>query len=321
MVQPSSSPYTAALQLLVELLRQGQKTIVFTKARRITELLYSWLRQQEPALAARVASYRAGFLPEERRAIEASLLDGRLQGVTLHLGARARHRRRRPRRLLLVGWPGSVMATWQRSGRVGRTLHGQVRESLTALVALPDALDQWVVRHPEELLARPCEPLVVDPGNEVVARQHLPCAAAEMPLERGPDAAYLARHAGAVTELLGGHELRQSDDGERLSRAPATAPPGVAARRRETFAIVQARGGRVIAPSTACASTSSATPARSTSTPDGSTWCARSTPAPAACWSSPPPPIGTPPRWRRRRQRSWRYLPNGRATRRRPAAT
>jgi len=47
-------------------------------------------------------------------------------------------------------------------------------------VALPDALDQWVVRHPEELLARPCEPLVVDPGNEVVARQHLPCAAAEL---------------------------------------------------------------------------------------------------------------------------------------------
>ena len=57
------------------------KTIVFTKARRITELLYSWLRRQEPALAARVASYRAGFLSEERRRIEQSLFEGKLDGV------------------------------------------------------------------------------------------------------------------------------------------------------------------------------------------------------------------------------------------------
>ena len=81
LVQPESSPYTAALHLLVEMLEAGQKTIVFTKARRITELLYSWLRQQRPELAARVASYRAGFLAEERRQIENDLFAGRLQGV------------------------------------------------------------------------------------------------------------------------------------------------------------------------------------------------------------------------------------------------
>ncbi len=245
MVQPSASPYTAALQLLVELLRQGQKTIVFTKARRITELLYSWLREQEPALAARVASYRAGFLPEERREIEASLLSGRLQGVistsALELGIDVGGLDA----CVLVGWPGSVMATWQRSGRVG-TDEGP-SESLTALVALPDALDQWVVRHPEELLARPCEPLVVDAGNEVVARQHLPCAASEMALERGPDGAYLARHEGVVAELLGTHELRQSEDGERLYARARRPHRHVSLRGGgETFAIVQARGGRTI---------------------------------------------------------------------------
>jgi len=242
-VQPSASAYTTALQLLVELLRQGQKTIVFTKARRITELLYTWLRQQEPELASRVASYRSGFLPEERRRIERSLSNGSLAGVistsALELGIDVGGLDA----CVLVGWPGSVMATWQRSGRVGR--HG--RESLTALVALPDALDQWLVRHPEELLGRPCEPLVVDPGNEVVARQHLPCAAAEMALERGPDAGYLARHAGAVTELLGTHELRESDDGERLHARARRPHRGISLRGGgETFAIVEARGGRVV---------------------------------------------------------------------------
>src|SRR5688500_15171409 len=243
LLQPSSSPYTATLQLLVELLRRGLKTIVFTKARRITELLYRWLRAQEPDLARRVASYRAGFLPEERRRIEAELFAGTLQGVistsALEMGIDVGGLDA----CILVGWPGSVMATWQRSGRVGR----QGRESLTALVALPDALDQWFVRHPEELLARPCEPLVVDPGNEPVARQHLPCAAAEEPLERDVDAGYLGAHADTVGELVGGHELRASADG-RLLYARGRRPHRGAGLRGggETFAIATLGDGRVI---------------------------------------------------------------------------
>jgi len=67
LLQPEVSPYTSALNLFTELLKRGAKTIVFTKARRITELLYSWLRKREPDLALRVSAYRSGFLPEERR--------------------------------------------------------------------------------------------------------------------------------------------------------------------------------------------------------------------------------------------------------------
>src|SRR6185295_19826420 len=59
LLRPDASPYTAALRLFLRCLEAGQKTIVFTKARRITELLYSWLRRQEPRWASRVASYRS----------------------------------------------------------------------------------------------------------------------------------------------------------------------------------------------------------------------------------------------------------------------
>ncbi len=45
---------------------------------------------------------------------------------------------------LLVGYPGTVAATWQRGGRVGRA----DRESLIALIAQPDALDQYFMHHP-----------------------------------------------------------------------------------------------------------------------------------------------------------------------------
>jgi DEAD/DEAH box helicase domain-containing protein len=212
--RPEASPYTLALQLFVRCLRAGLKTIVFTKARRITELLYSWLRREEPALAARVASYRAGFLPEERRRIEGALFEGRLDGVistsALEMGIDVGGLDA----CILVGYPGSMMATWQRSGRVGRA----GKESLTAMVALPDALDQFFLDHPEQFLERPCERLVVDPANDPVSRAHLICAAAEMPLSPADDRTYLAAHGDRVGALLrGGHLLEADDTGELYS--------------------------------------------------------------------------------------------------------
>jgi DEAD/DEAH box helicase domain-containing protein len=209
--RPEASPYTLALRLFVKLLEAGLKTIVFTKARRITELLYSWLRRENPALAARVASYRSGFLPEERRRIEGALFEGRLDGVistsALEMGIDVGGLDA----CILVGYPGSVMATWQRSGRVGRS----GRESITALVAMPDALDQYFLDHPDQLLGRPYERLIVDPVNDPVSRAHLVCAAAEMPLCRDDDRPYLARHDERLGLLLRqGHLLEAVDSGD-----------------------------------------------------------------------------------------------------------
>ncbi len=226
--QPSSSPYTTTLDLLIALLEAGLKTIVFTKARRITELLYTWLRQQAPDAAKRVASYRSGFLPEERRRIEKRLFEGELDAVistsALEMGIDVGGLDA----CILVGFPGSVMATWQRSGRAGR----EERESLTALVALPDALDQYLLEHPAQFAERSCEQLLLDPFNEPVARAHLVCAAAEQPLSKRLDAAYLERHRGVVDELVAAGELGESEAGEELY-----------ARRSRPHGSVNLRGG------------------------------------------------------------------------------
>lgn len=227
LVRPEASPYTLTLELLTALVGSGQKTIVFTKARRITELLYGWLQRKDRELSRRVACYRSGFLPEERREIEAKLLSGELDAVistsALELGIDIGGLDA----CLLVGFPGSMMATWQRSGRVGR----RGRESLTALVALPDALDQYLLEHPDELLARPCEPLLFDPENEPVARIHLECAAAEEPLSRVEDARYLERHAAVVGDLLRDGTLAETRQGA-----------GLVARRRRPQRDVNLRG-------------------------------------------------------------------------------
>ncbi|HSG40954.1 MAG TPA: Zn-binding domain-containing protein, partial [Thermoanaerobaculia bacterium] len=238
--RPAASPYTTALQLFVRLVNAGLKTIVFTKARRITELLYSWLRRQEPALAKRVASYRAGFLVEERRSIERALFEGRLDGVistsALEMGIDVGGLDA----CILVGYPGSMMATWQRSGRVGR----DGRESITAMVALPDALDQYFLDHPQEFLERPCERLIVDPVNDPVSRAHLVCAASEMPLGK-EDREYLAPHAERVEKLLRQGHLLSAADGDELFSLRRRPQRHVNLRGSgETFAILS--GGRTI---------------------------------------------------------------------------
>jgi len=203
-----SSPYTAAARLFRIALRCGLRTIAFTKARRVTELMHQWIAAAEPELAPRISSYRAGFLPEERREIERRLFRGELAGVistsALELGIDVGGLDV----CILVGYPGSQIATWQRAGRVGRASNAAI-----ALVAQPDALDQYLVAHPEKLLGGAFEHAVLDPTNAELLSAHLPCAAAEVPLREGEpwlaqDAVRAATHAA---EAAGG--LLRSESG------------------------------------------------------------------------------------------------------------
>jgi DEAD/DEAH box helicase domain-containing protein len=177
LLNPEGSPYTLAARLFRVAVGLGLRTIAFTKARVITELMHTWIIEAEPALRDRISSYRSGFLPEERRDIEQRLFSGDLLGVistsALEMGIDVGGLDV----CLLVGYPGSQMATWQRAGRVGRA-----REALIALVAQPDALDQYLVSHPRVFFERPVEHAVLDPHNPEVAAAHLPCAAVEVPL-------------------------------------------------------------------------------------------------------------------------------------------
>jgi DEAD/DEAH box helicase domain-containing protein len=178
--RPTRSPYTLAARLFRRALSLGLRTIAFTKARVITELMHTWVVEAEPALADGISSYRAGFLPSERREIERRLFSGALRGVistsALEMGIDVGGLDV----CILVGYPGSQVATWQRSGRVGRG-----GDAAIALVAQPDALDQYLVTHPRVFLERPLERAVLDPHNAEIAAAHLPCAAAEVPLRSG----------------------------------------------------------------------------------------------------------------------------------------
>ena len=179
MINPSGSPYTEATELLLKCLRTGLKTIAFTKARKIAELIAMWARQADRTLAHKLKAYRAGFRADERRTIEEGLFSERLAGVVttsaLELGIDVGGLDA----CLLVGYPGSITSTWQRGGRVGR---GQ-RDALIILIALPDALDQYFIRHPDDFFSRPYEAAIIDPKNRQILTAHLVAAASELPLQ------------------------------------------------------------------------------------------------------------------------------------------
>jgi len=208
--KPAASSYTLAAHLFRLAVGMGLRTIAFTKARVITELLHTWVVEADPRLAPRVSSYRAGFLPEERREIEARLFSGDLLGVistsALEMGIDVGGLDV----CLLVGYPGSQVSTWQRSGRVGRKGTAAI-----ALIAQPDALDQYLVAHPHVFFSRDFEHAVLDPHNSEIAAAHLPCAAAEVPLraEERWLAAPAARANVAALEQWGAL-LRSESGGE-----------------------------------------------------------------------------------------------------------
>ncbi len=177
-INPDSSATNVAARLFTRALKGGLKTIAFTQARKLTEILHMNVAEAAPELASKVSSYRAGFLAEERRDIERGLASGSVAGVistsALEMGIDIGGLDA----CVLVGYPGTVINTWQRSGRVGRGS----RDSLVILIAQPDALDQYFMRHPHDFFQRSVEAAVVDPNNPEVLDAHLPCAAAEIPL-------------------------------------------------------------------------------------------------------------------------------------------
>jgi len=206
--RPTGSPYSLAARLFRLSVGLGLRTIAFTKARVITELIHQWVLEAEPSLESRISSYRAGFLPSERREIEQRLFTGELRGVistsALELGIDVGGLDV----CLLVGYPGSQVATWQRAGRVGRT-----GEAVIALIAQPDALDQYLVSHPHELTQRGFEHAVTDPNNAEVAAAHLPCAATEVPLRAGEAWLDTPEIRSLVDDLEDGGQLLRSEAG------------------------------------------------------------------------------------------------------------
>ena len=171
-----------AATVMANLVAEGARTLTFVRSRRGAELtaLASRARLAEiaPELEHTVASYRAGYLAEDRRALEHALTEGELRGLAttnaLELGIDIAGLDA----VVLAGFPGTVASFWQQAGRSGRRGQG----ALVVLIARDDPLDTYLVHHPAALLDKPIERVVIDPVNPYVLGPQLLCAATELPL-------------------------------------------------------------------------------------------------------------------------------------------
>jgi DEAD/DEAH box helicase domain-containing protein len=205
------SALTLAQRWALPFIRAGRQTIVFARSRTAVEVVLTGLREtlrQHRGPRTRVRGYRGGYLPTERRAIEAGLRDGEVMGVVstnaLELGVDIG----RLDVSVLAGYPGSIAATWQQIGRAGR------RRDVSAaiLVASAAPVDQYVVHHPAFLLDRTPEEARIDPDNLHVLLAHLRAATFEMPF--GPGEIFGTTPVDDLLAFLAesGH-VHQGDDG------------------------------------------------------------------------------------------------------------
>src|SRR4051812_23292050 len=238
-----------AADLLAELVVEGARTIVFMKSRKAVELISRFAQLKlrgdgHAALAERIAPYRAGYTPQQRRELEQRLVDGELLGVVstdalelgIDIGALDA--------AICVTFPGTVASLRQMWGRAGRRGRG-----LAVYVAGEDALDQFFCRHPDEFLERPVEAAILDHENEQLYAAHLLCAAHEAPLEPADASVLGPRWREFASLLVSAGELRERPDGTFVPRRPEAYPAGEFSLRsasRDGVAIIDLDSGEVI---------------------------------------------------------------------------
>ncbi len=232
------SVLTEAAEVLADLVAAGARTICFLRSRRGIELIQRFARDRlgelgRPELAERIAPYRAGYTPSQRREIEARLAGGELLAVVatdaLELGIDVGELDA----AVCVTFPGTVASLRQMWGRAGRR-----RGGLAVYIAGEDALDQFFCRHPDEFLRRPVEAAILDHESERIQLAHLRAAAYEAPLAASDDAILGGRWRERAAALVAQGHLRRARDGRFLTRGPGFPAGEIALRSASPDAVV-----------------------------------------------------------------------------------
>ncbi len=215
-MQNAPSVHMETENIFIYMMLKGIQTLCFTVSRKTTELIAMWAKkdmtQIKGKLAHRIAAYRAGYRPQERREIEEGLKSGKYLGVTctnaLELGINIGSLDA----VIISGYPGTMISTWQQSGRAGRSN----QKSLAILIAFENQLDQYFMNNPSFFFDKPHENAIIDLTNPILQEAHLLCAAKELPLKKGEVKKYFGIGDEILDDLVSKKDLHKNIRGDYM---------------------------------------------------------------------------------------------------------
>lgn len=212
--QNAPSVHMETENIFMYMMLKNIQTLCFTISRKTTELIAMWAKkdmtQVKGKLAHRIAAYRAGYRPTERREIEEGLKSGKYLGVTctnaLELGINIGSLDA----VIISGYPGTMISTWQQAGRAGRSN----QKSIAILIAFENQLDQYFMNNPKFFFDKPHENAIIDLTNPILQEAHILCAAKELPLKRGEAEKYFGVSQNVVDNLVSKKDLQENHRGD-----------------------------------------------------------------------------------------------------------
>ena len=215
-MQNAPSVHMETENIFIYMMLKGIQTLCFTVSRKTTELIAMWAKkdmtQIKGKLAHRIAAYRAGYQAQERREIEDGLKSGKYLGVTctnaLELGINIGSLDA----VIISGYPGTMISTWQQSGRAGRSN----QKSLAILIAFENQLDQYFMNNPKFFFDKPHENAIIDLTNPILQEAHILCAAKELPIKKGEVKKYFGIDEKILDDLVSKKDLHKNFRGDYM---------------------------------------------------------------------------------------------------------
>ena len=215
-MQNAPSVHMETENIFIYMMLKGIQTLCFTVSRKTTELIAMWAKkdmtQIKGKLAHRIAAYRAGYQAQERREIEEGLKSGKYLGVTctnaLELGINIGSLDA----VIISGYPGTMISTWQQSGRAGRSN----QKSLAILIAFENQLDQYFMNNPKFFFDKPHENAIIDLTNPILQEAHILCAAKELPIKKGEVKKYFGIDEKILDDLVSKKDLHRNFRGDYM---------------------------------------------------------------------------------------------------------
>lgn len=181
-VDEAPSVHLETERIFLYLMLKKIQTLCFTVSRKTAELIARWAKNDmnhiKQKWTNRIAAYRAGYLANERRSIENKLKTGEYLGVTCTNALEMGIDIGTLDAVIISGFPGTMISTWQQSGRAGRSN----QKSLAILIAFENQLDQYFMNNPKFFFDKPHENAIIDLNNSILRDAHLACAGYELPI-------------------------------------------------------------------------------------------------------------------------------------------